>query len=1224
MRAVRVLAWSVAGLATATVGLLLMAQTGPGQRALAQAISSMASGPQRQVSIVGLDGFFPTDMKVERIEIRDDAGIWLRADQAELRWSFASLFAGRLRIDALSAARLEALRPPKLSPAQASSGNGAVLPIEVDLQSLRVDDFHIGQALGGVDSRWTGSGALLLTSGASTLRLGLKRTDGPAAEVKADMRFTLEPFSLEGTIAADEQSKGGVVAALVERPDLDRVSLQVTAKGGPDAGSVDLSAAAEDVATSKGRFEWRRSEGRTDFTWWLDARAPGLPDNTATRLLRQSLRLEGEAVLDHARVLTIRRADLAAGPVRLTLAGRYDIPAEQLAADLTVATDEAGAVADLLVPPANAGRAPIVGPAEIRMKLALGAGGKGRITIDVPDLRPMTVFSGAELAGRAHVELQGAARGGDLRGSWSGTLEGLSLAGIPSDLLKDKVQLSGSGTWRDGDWTLRGARVASDALAVEFEGKGRDQAGELHISVDAPRTEVLAAGFDGNAQVRAAVFFGEDGVRGEAEVGGRLQGKSLALHGRFARDASGISVPSLEGSWASASLQANDLVMTPIGATGQAHLKVSRLADFTAVQQLGQLDARIEGDGRGFDVSLQASGRNANADLAGRLEPEGNEIQVSLSRFAGRYEGLPLKLSAPSRLRVVGARVTVENAAFDLGGGRVTAKGVLDPANSNLGIDVSGLPLKLVETLASGTGLEGTLQSRLQVTGPIGNPRVEASYLANGLRLRRPETALVPALAVQGKAQLVDRRATFDAALSAGGGGAVQAKGKANLALVRPNASVALSGTLNVAPFAPLLGTSINNVAGTLRPDLTLDIDGDKVSGRGTVAVSGLALVLPASGLRLSGGTGTFVLQGDALQVQRLAFQTQGNGEVSATGRIGLNPAEGLPMDLALVLKRALMVNRLDLVATVSSNLKIAGALAKGLDVSGAVVVDRAEIAVGAAEAANYPTVAVREVNGDKPAMAVPAAAASPLAVRLALSVQAPRAVFVRGRGLEAEVGGSFTVNGESARPSVIGGLTLRRGELSLAGRRLSFSRGNVSLQNANTIDPQLDFAASASVKGTTIEVTVKGTPRAPAIAVSSQPELPQDEAMAMLLFGKPASGLSVSELVAATQALAELTGHGTSGGGFFARLRRGLGLDQFSVDTSGTGKGNSTSTLGGTTLQGGKYVAPGVYVGARQGASADTSRGVVEIEVLPHTKLEGDIGADSNGRIGAKLEWDY
>ena len=52
--------------------------------------------------------------------------------------------------------------------------------------------------------------------------------------------------------------------------------------------------------------------------------------------------------------------------------------------------------------------------------------------------------------------------------------------------------------------------------------------------------------------------------------------------------------------------------------------------------------------------------------------------------------------------------------------------------------------------------------------------------------------------------------------------------------------------------------------------------------------------------------------------------------------------------------------------------------------------------------------------------------------------------------------------------------------------------------------------------------------------------------------------------------------------------------------------------------------MSPGVYVGAKQGASGDSSRGVVEVEVLKHTKLTGDIGADSTGKVGAKMEWDY
>jgi translocation and assembly module TamB len=284
-------------------------------------------------------------------------------------------------------------------------------------------------------------------------------------------------------------------------------------------------------------------------------------------------------------------------------------------------------------------------------------------------------------------------------------------------------------------------------------------------------------------------------------------------------------------------------------------------------------------------------------------------------------------------------------------------------------------------------------------------------------------------------------------------------------------------------------------------------------------------------------------------------------------------------------------------------------------------------------QAANYPTIAVREINGTgkpDPAAAPPPAPPTRLGpkapaadgVRLALNVQAPQAVFVRGRGLNAEVGGQFTVSGDPSAPSVLGNLTLRRGDFNLVGHRLNFTRGNVSLVTATTIDPLLDFAATTTVQSTTIEVDITGTSRAPKIEITSSPALPQDEAMAMLLFGKPSSGLSPMELLSAAQALAELTGRQPVGSGIFAKLRGGLGLDQLSINSGGSGSGSNAGTT--TSVEGGRYVAPGVYVGARQGASGDSSRGVVEVEIARHTKVEGDIGANSNGRVGVKMEWDY
>jgi translocation and assembly module TamB len=123
---------------------------------------------------------------------------------------------------------------------------------------------------------------------------------------------------------------------------------------------------------------------------------------------------------------------------------------------------------------------------------------------------------------------------------------------------------------------------------------------------------------------------------------------------------------------------------------------------------------------------------------------------------------------------------------------------------------------------------------------------------------------------------------------------------------------------------------------------------------------------------------------------------------------------------------------------------------------------------------------------------------------------------------------------------------------------------------------------------------------------------------MAMLLFGKPASGLSAFELIQAAQALAELTGR-DPGGNALGRLRQGLGLDQLRLGSS-----DSRSSSSPVSIEAGRYVAPGVYVGAKQGAAGNSSRGVVEIQVLENTKIEGDIGADSRGRVGVKMEWDY
>jgi len=647
---------------------------------------------------------------------------------------------------------------------------------------------------------------------------------------------------------------------------------------------------------------------------------------------------------------------------------------------------------------------------------------------------------------------------------------------------------------------------------------------------------------------------------------------------------------------------------------------------------INRLNATANGDRQALNVSLQASGAQTAANAAVKVELAGDDLIVGLTRFDGRYGAIPVALAGPTRVHIAGPRVAIEPTNLRVGGGRLSVRGTLAPSGSDLQLELAALPLSLIDAFAPGTNLDGTLQTKLRVQGSMDAPVIDGTYSIAGLRMRGPQAALVPALAVQGSGSLMGRQASIDARVSAAATN-LTLKGKATLPRgASPlSGSAAIGGTMDLAPFAPLLGNDIRNVTGRLRPDVTVEISGSRVTGNGSIDFSNGAVAMPESGLRLSGGEGRFVLQGDTLQVQRLNFQTARGGGVSVTGALRIDAQQGLVPDLTVTSRNALLVSRPDLVASISSNIKITGSTQAGMSISGPITIDRAEIMVGGQQSASYPTLEVREINkrggatatatnvvrpapAKPPPRAAPPPAAAP--VRLALSISAPQAVFIRGRGLDAEMSGQLEVAGTPAAPTVTGGLTMRRGEFTLLGRRLTFRRGVVTLDNLDRIDPRLDFVASTNVQSTTINVEIGGTSRAPTIAVTSVPSLPPDEAMALLLFGKPASGLSAFELAQAAQGLAELTG-GPSGGGVLSRLRTGLGLDRLSVG-SGTGANSPVS------IEAGRYVAPGVYVGARQGATGNSSRGVVQVDVLENVKIEGDIGADSNGRVGVKMEWDY
>ena len=127
----------------------------------------------------------------------------------------------------------------------------------------------------------------------------------------------------------------------------------------------------------------------------------------------------------------------------------------------------------------------------------------------------------------------------------------------------------------------------------------------------------------------------------------------------------------------------------------------------------------------------------------------------------------------------------------------------------------------------------------------------------------------------------------------------------------------------------------------------------------------------------------------------------------------------------------------------------------------------------------------------------------------------------------------------------------------------------HVAFDGGESIDPQVGVEAVHQGEDIIVTVRVSGPAAKPEIDISSQPELPQDEILSRMLFGKQVTDLSGAQAAQLAAAVAELSGATGSGPGFMEKIRRGLGVDvlQFGGES-------------GTSVRAGQYLSEDVFLG--------------------------------------------
>jgi translocation and assembly module TamB len=828
-------------------------------------------------------------------------------------------------------------------------------------------------------------------------------------------------------------------------------------------------------------------------------------------------------------------------------------------------------------------------------------------------------------------------------------------------------------TYATGEWKLDDSVVANKALSVALSGRmsapklqgalwtvnGKTRVAFADLSLLLPslsgqgtvradlRGSTAALGVTGDLQAALAVHGSAPGTvqgtfdlgdlprapHGQIQLGGSLAGEPVTLQADV-QDTPGQSlhVDLPHADWRSLHAQ-GALTLTPDMDRSQGQIKwsIAALADLNPLlgQHLtGSLSGALNlvpGAPASLQITtdgLQVGSMKVSGTLTGTGPPHAMQLQLAvqspvlgvptaltaqglldfgksnlkLTAANTVVHGLTVKLRQPATIdfahgvMLTGLDATLADATF-------TASGEILP-QLKLHAELNDATAGLVDALLPGYLASGKLQAAVQLQGTLAHP--QGQFKVTGTDLRGSgDAGTLPPVQLAATVNVTADGARIDLHTSAGDsthmtvGGTVPWSGPI---------AVDASGNIDLTRFNPLLESAGRRISGTI--DVNAQVAGtvDAPTVKGSVQLHKGAVHDYRHGVDLTAIEGTLEGTQRELRITQLTAHSA-SGTVSVAGTLGLLEG-GFPVDLRFTARDAQPLASSIVTGNINADLTLKGTALHELTLAGNIQVNRATV-----EIPNRfpPNVAVLEVHrpGEHPVVNTPM---GPV-VNLKVVVNAPRQILVRGRGLDAELGGTVQIGGTARAPTVGGGFDLQRGIFTLSSTRLNFSSGRVSFAGSDVtgqIDPTLDFTAQTTTMDTIVTLHITGVADAPVFDLTSIPELPQDEILARLLFGENAGQLTALQAATLGTALVTLTGVGT-GLNPLAEVQKHLGLDRLAVVSNENNQPGSPQNAG-TTIEAGRYVTNRIFVNLKQNTTGSTQL-QADVDLTNKLKLQTQIG---------------
>jgi translocation and assembly module TamB len=803
----------------------------------------------------------------------------------------------------------------------------------------------------------------------------------------------------------------------------------------------------------------------------------------------------------------------------------------------------------------------------------------------------------------------------------------------------------------------------SDDVAGNFKASGQLSGSPAALAADAEMTSSLSirGSPTGTVDARVSMRGLPAAPGGSIQAHGMLDGAPLMLDAAVDRTGDhGYRLRVQQADWKSAHIEGDATSDAELnGSRGQLHLRMGDLADLDRL--LGQnLSGSVEGSmsfapGHAHpEAHIDINGRNlVVGPMAGdvHLEAQGaaDALAVQVSAKLPTFYGAPGAMTAAATLNLGARELRVSSITADY---RSATFRLLAPASVSFANGTSVDDLKvgangalfelsgqlapaldvrastqvgpgLVNVFAPGLLAGGTIEGRARLRGSASSPSGRIRIDASGLKFADDAAVGLPPVEMHARAQLSDDTATVDAKLDAGSASQLTASGsvplKAGGAL-----DLKIGGKLDLGLANPLLEARGLRATGALTLAATLNGSADAPQVGGGITLSGGSLRDYAHGVNLSDIQAQIEGGDGGVQIKTFTARAA-SGTLAMTGTFGVLQ-HGMPVDLKITADKARPIESSIITTVLDADLHVAGTALERLDVSGTIRVDRATIGI---PDTLPPDVAVLDVR--RRGQGAPAPGGGKLVVGLDVAIRAPQQILVQGRGLDAELGGDIHLGGTSDDPEVSGGFDLQRGSFTIAGNKLNLTPpGRVGFDGAGlrkSIDPTLDFTATSTVSSPTVSnatVTLKisGLADAPQFEFTSNPTLPQDEIMALLLFGESAAQLTALQAAEIGAALATLSGIGGGGANPLVKLQKTLGLDRLSVGSNTTTTATGGTENSGAAIAAGRYVSKRIYIEGKQ-TTAGTSQVQVDVDLTQHLKLQTRLGNGTAAVQGTSPEND-